>query len=226
MIRRLYWKWIAWRFGVERHLTSRTRAIHNAVVLQIGSNDGFSGDPLHRLILANPGWQATFVEPMPALFEQLKKNYGDDPRFTFVNAAVSQSNGTLELFYIDTPALRQRGESLPSWLDQLATTDRPSLERCEGGRFKEYIRSRTVECLDGPTLLQQTGLENVDILHVDTEGHDWIILQTLFASGINPAIVLVEHVCLNKDDKNTMRNFLTRKYKVRDLGRDFLCVRS
>ncbi len=211
---------------MERHLARHARGIPNAAVLQIGSNDGFSGDPLHRLVLANLDWHAVFVEPMPALFDQLKENYGDDPRFTFVNAAVSSTNGTLELFYIDTSELRQREESWPSWLDQLATTDRPSLERCEGGRFKEYIRSRTVECLDGPTLLQQTGLENVDILHIDTEGHDWIILQTLFAAGIEPAIVLIEHVCLDKDDKKTMADFLKRKYKVRDLGRDFLCVRS
>jgi len=211
---------------VERHVARHARGIPNAAVLQVGSNDGFSGDPLHRLVLANPDWRAVFVEPMPALFDRLKQNYGEDPRFTFVNAAVSHTNGTLELFYIDTSELQQRGESWPEWVDQLATTNHASLENCEGGRFTDFIRSLSVECVDGHSLLRRAGLENIDILHVDAEGHDWIILQTLFAAGIKPAIVLIEHVCLNKDDKKTMADFLAQQYKVRDLGRDFLCVRS
>ena len=36
-----------------------------AQVVQIGSNDGKTGDPLHKLLLKNKKWKGLFVEPIP-----------------------------------------------------------------------------------------------------------------------------------------------------------------
>ncbi len=52
-------------------------------VVQIGSNDGITGDPLHKLIVKHKKWTALFVEPVPLLVEKLKKNYNNDSRFIF-----------------------------------------------------------------------------------------------------------------------------------------------
>lgn len=203
-----------------------TRGMISATVLQIGSNDGLSGDPLHKLVGQNPRWRAVFVEPIAYIFNRLKNNYGENPRFTFINAAVSDTCGILTLYFIDITELNRRKIVHPDWMDQLATTDRSSLECCDAGRYKDCIRSVDVDCIDGSELLRRAGSKNIDILHIDAEGHDWVILQTVLGAGATPFIILVEHACLDDQVKHSMEEFLKQRYKVRNLGRDFLCVRK
>ncbi len=224
MIGKLYWRWISWRFSAERLMEKCTRGMISATVLQIGSNDGLSGDPLHKLVSQNPHWRAVFVEPIAGIFSRLRKNYGENPRFTFINAAVSETCGMLTLYFIDIPELNRRKIMHPDWIDQLATTDRSSLERCDAGRYKECIQSIDVDCIDGPELLRRAGSRNIDILHIDAEGHDWVILQTVLGAGVTPSIILVEHACLDVEIKSRMEQLLRAHYRVRNLGRDFLCV--
>lgn len=74
----------------------------NGVVsfVQIGSNDGLSGDPLHDFIMNN-NWTGILVEPMPLLFEQLKKNYSSCPqKLVFANVAISNHNGEASFYYV------------------------------------------------------------------------------------------------------------------------------
>lgn len=64
----------------------------NITIVQIGSNHGVRGDPIHQLLKDNPCWRALLVRPVPCLFERLRSNYGDDPRFRFVDAAVNNGD--------------------------------------------------------------------------------------------------------------------------------------
>ena len=223
-IEKLYWSWIQWKYGPERLLAKHSRGLKDAVVLQIGSNDGLTGDPLHRLIRKNSSWRAVFVEPIDKLFTRLKRNYGNDPRFTFINAAVASKCGQIELHYIDTEQLTRQGEQWPAWLDQIATTNVTSLRECEGGRYKSLIRSTSVECVDGAKLVEISRINRVDILHIDAEGQDFAILQTVFAAGVRPKIVLIEHVCLGPETAKKMHQFLTATHRVRNIGNDFFCL--
>ena len=42
--------------------------------MQIGSNDGRSGDPLY-LFIRRDAWRGVLIEPVDYVFRQLKKNY-------------------------------------------------------------------------------------------------------------------------------------------------------
>src|SRR5574342_485666 len=86
-----------WKAADPSYWLGRIVCAPEAQVVQIGSNDGITRDPLGRLLRKKKGWKAVLVEPVPYLFERLKKNYGGSNRFTFENVAVN--NGEKACFY-------------------------------------------------------------------------------------------------------------------------------
>ena len=224
MLASLYWKYIAWRFDAGRLLAKATRGMEDARVLQIGSNDGRSGDPLYSIILHRVGWRAVFVEPIPWLFQSLRANYGDEQRFRFLNLAVSDRNGSLTLYYINIEKASKSYTGLPSWLARVATAEQGRLEKSFNGVFKDCVESIDVECVDGPELLRHGMLDRVDVLHIDAEGSDWLILKSLNLSVLRPKVVLFEHACLDSEQWHEALRSMKQSYRVRNIGRDFLCV--
>src|SRR5436190_1288030 len=69
-------------------------------LVQIGSNDGMKGDPFHLLIKRRLAWRALLVEPIPYLFEQLQRNYGDESRLGFENVAVGTELGVRSIYFV------------------------------------------------------------------------------------------------------------------------------
>src|SRR4029434_1795073 len=61
-LREPYRKYYQWRYDPERLIERAFRGCENVQVVQIGSNDGLSNDPVHSLLLRNPSWQALLVE--------------------------------------------------------------------------------------------------------------------------------------------------------------------
>lgn len=71
----------------------------SCTIVQIGSNDGKSGDPVYDLVKSNTSSNVLLVEPVPYVFEQLKKNYGSNPRFKFENAGINE-DGSNQIFSV------------------------------------------------------------------------------------------------------------------------------
>ena len=90
-----------------------------AFLVQIGSNDGKTGDPLFPLLQKNKNWRALFVEPIPETFKKLKSNYPDTKRFRFENVAINE--GQKMTFYSVDPAAKKSLPDLPYWFDQLGS---------------------------------------------------------------------------------------------------------
>jgi hypothetical protein len=57
--------------------------------VQVGSNDGLQGDPIHDFIVSRQSWRGIFIEPVYFLFQRLRKNYGDAERFVFEHVALT-----------------------------------------------------------------------------------------------------------------------------------------
>jgi hypothetical protein len=108
---------------MERHIQKALRGMKSVYVVQIGSNDGNAGDPIRSLVLQNPSWVALFVEPVPFLFERLRQNYSDSPRFRFENVAIGERPGVSAFYYVDGSA-KEHVAGLPYWFDQLGSFDR------------------------------------------------------------------------------------------------------
>lgn len=183
-------------------------------IVQIGSNDGKTGDPLFESIKSN-NWTVTFVEPIPYLFEKLVNNYGNDERFRFVQKAVGK--GVSNFYFID----KQSGLdlNLPYWYDQLGSFDFNHILKHFGDSIKPYIRSIRVETIGLNELLDS----RVDLLHIDVEGYDWEVLKQLDKTKYSPKIILFEHKHLNDSDYKSCLDFLDNYYFIKFID-DTICL--
>jgi FkbM family methyltransferase len=178
-------------------------------VVQIGANDGRSGDPLCELIKSR-GWSAFLVEPQPGPYDQLRMTYRDHPNVRCVPCAVAREDGEATLWCVD-------GET------QLASFSRevvlkhsrhlPDLER--------RLRAVRVPSLRLSTLLDRHGVSHPDLFQVDTEGFDYEVLKMLFATDIRPPIISFENDHLSPADKRACAEDLAaRSYRYLSVGKD------
>jgi FkbM family methyltransferase len=185
-----------------------------ANVVQIGSNDGKTGDPLHDLIKLN-NWIVTFVEPVPYLFEKLVQNYGTQPRFKFIQKAIGE--GKSNFYFIDKQAGLDL--NLPVWYDQLGSFNPNHIIKHFGESIKPYMRYIEINTIN----LNELFYDNIDLLHIDVEGYDWNVLKQLDQTKYSPKVILFEHKHLSDSDYQLCKEFLNR-YELIRLEEDTICL--
>ncbi len=221
----LYLRHRAWlRRRPERLLRKIFEGAADLQIVQIGSNDGFTQDPVHDLLLKHPSWRALFVEPVPFLFAKLRANYGDESRFEFEEAAIAREAGTLPFYYVSSEAAEKISD-LPVWHDQLGSFNPAHITNHLGEMIAPYIVKTDIRTETLPAVLQRHAVQQIDLLHIDTEGADWLILQQLDFSKFQPKVILVEKKHLDETSLGEMRAFLC-DYKILDLDDDYLCKRK
>ncbi|MBL4708661.1 MAG: FkbM family methyltransferase [Flavobacteriales bacterium] len=193
-----------------------------ASIVQIGSNDGKTGDPLHQLLQMNKNWKALFVEPVPYLYQRLQSNYKDSNRFRFENVAIN--NGDQLTFYWVNPNAKESLKDLPFWYDQLGSFDQDHIVKQLGDRIKPFILSEVLEGIQLDSLFKRNKIEQLDVLHIDTEGYDWKILSQLNLNKFEPSFILYEMNHLSKQEMNASYQFLKDKYDLFHIGIDILAV--
>jgi FkbM family methyltransferase len=220
---------LAWLHGrvVSRRIARALRGRRGVCFAQIGSNDGVRGDPLRRLVLANPEWTGVFAEPVPELFARLRSNYPDARRLRFQQVAVAAKTGRRSLFTVSAHASRALGGRLPSWYDQLGSFDAEHLVAHLGKRIRPFLVAHDVECVSLAELLARSGLGPVDLLHVDAEGSDHEILAQLDLAAHPPSVVLFEHAHLRPEARRALAERLrSAGYRLSRHGGDTLALRS
>jgi FkbM family methyltransferase len=205
-----------------RKLGRILRGRKDLYVVQIGSNDGITCDPIHSLLQSNPSWKALLVEPVPYLFERLCKNYSNIANIQFANVGITEQAGMATFYYVD-PAARDHFPELPHLSDQLGSFDRGHIARHLGGALERFIVSTQISTFPLSTLLERNNVTKINLLHIDAEGHDWIVLRQLDLTRFRPDVILFEHRHLSEDDKTKAMAFLKRDYRITNLGVDFLC---
>lgn len=220
----LHLKYVGWKFNPARLIEKEIGHRDDMAVVVIGANDGPTADPAFPLLQKRPNWQGTFVEPVPYLFKKLKKSYGDTDRFAFVNAAVSNKSSE-EKFYFVSPAARTEHPELPSWVEQLGSFDRSLIAGHFNGRLEPYITEIVVPTITLDELFSRTTQKRVDLLVIDTEGHDWEILKQLDLTKWKPLVIIFENCAISESDKREAISFLAPYYRVRNIGKDYFCTR-
>lgn len=192
--------------------------------------DGVSFDPVHPLV-SELGWSGLLVEPLPDLFEKLRRNYADHPGLVFENCAVADRTGTVDLFRIPAEVV-ERGE-LPDWANGISSmfTDRSVL----GGRrgSPEHIAviereriSVPVQSMTLADLLAAHRIDHIDLLQIDTEGADWMVLRQVPFETLRPAVIHMEHYNLPEDERHAAIDLLLQwQYAVRADHKDLLATR-
>jgi FkbM family methyltransferase len=157
-------------------------------VMVVGAYDGVENDPVSRFALGHD-CSGVFVEPQPLVFARLRENLGLNPNFHFVNAAVGQSTGSQEFFYVPRDAT-----GLPRWTEQLASFRREHIAKHEDRvpGLSEHIRSTSVNTISFEDLLDKFQIRAIDVLQVDAEGVDAMLLNWFPFDRLKPGVVHYE----------------------------------
>lgn len=204
-------------FWLEKYLPDG-----DAMIVQIGSNDGKTGDPIFHLLEKRENWKAIFVEPVPYLFERLKQNYNSDPRFIFENVAIN--NGSEQIFYSVKPEAKNELPDLPSWFDQLGSFEKENISKHLDGKLEPFIKETVLKGMTLPGLILKNSVDSIDLLHIDTEGYDWKVLSQLELNEVKPSVILYEHRHLGQDEKEESIEFLSNDYYMFKFAGDILAI--
>lgn len=197
---------------LETIVSEYLRTHANIFFLQVGAFDGVLADPLYPLV-SRYGLSGVLIEPQREFFIKLRANYSqfDESRFTFVNAAIAEHDGTVPLYRI---ASRACG---PEWLHGIASFDREILMRHRATipELETFVETENVRCLTFPTLFAEFGINHVDLLQIDAEGYDSVILHLFDIPTRKPAIVRFEHKHLTTQNyKSCLAVLINQGYKI------------
>lgn len=161
----------------------------NKIIIQIGSHVGnTSNDPIFNIIDNNT--TLILVEPVPFLFEKLKQNYKnkfvDNQNIFFINKAVSNFVGEIEM---TIPSERNDFSTLPCWASQLASIEPYHAVGHINHLLVDKINVKTTTINE---IIKEYNIKEIDLLHTDTEGHDYTILMN-YTFEIKPKKIMFEH---------------------------------
>jgi FkbM family methyltransferase len=175
------------------------------IFIQVGSNEGvMATDPLSSFILRDK-WRGVLIEPVPKIFEKLKKNYEGCPNLFFENVAISNERKTCEFFVVDENAefFKENpnlvNEAGGFFGDLVGSLDREHVLKCKPRITEKELKKIQVTCLTLQDIVDKYKLERIDVLHIDAEGHDDVVLFSLDFARIRPKIVMFEHAHLSME---------------------------
>ena len=161
----------------------------NKTIIQIGSHVGKSpNDPIFNLV--DESTTMILVEPVSYLFEQLKNNYKERFENTsnifFINKAVSDYIGEIEL---TIPSEKNDFSSYPYYASQLASVNPNHALSHFNHLIVEKIMVKTTTINE---IVKEYNISEIDLLHTDTEGHDYTIIMN-YNFEIKPKKIMFEH---------------------------------
>jgi FkbM family methyltransferase len=194
------------------------------VFVKVGANDGVSGDPASEVLLAHEKWRGLLIEPVPFIFDRLRRNFSDSKRYILERVAIGAITGKATFYYVDGKAIDSIPD-LPAWYDQLGSFNRDHIAKHLDGVLTPFIVECSVEVRPLSEVLKRNGIENVHLLHIDAEGYDYEVLKTIDLASAVPAAILIEHKHLPDGDKTELLHHLRRHgYSVDDCGGDFFAI--
>ncbi len=200
--------------------------IQEPVLVKVGANDGIGGDPCPELLAADTKWKGLLIEPVPYLFKRLHANIQFSPRFCLEQIAIGAKEGYAPFYYVDEKA-KQAIPNLPPWFDNLGSFDQNHILKHLDGILAPFIIKAEVRVAPLSVVLARNKIQEVHLLHVDTEGHDYEVLKTLDFAQCTPIAIFIEHKHLSEVDKLGMLQLLgQRNYNVQDCGDDFFAIQD
>lgn len=187
--------------------------------IQIGAHDGVRNDPIRPLVIKY-GLPGVLVEPLPDFYSELCKNYANYTGLDFECSAVSNKEGafTLYRFRRDAPVPK-------TFFHGLARNDKEYIaQRAKESSLEEYVEEVTVDYISFDRLLRKHQINRVGLLQIDTEGHDFDVIQSVMDSAIRPLFINYEWTELRPRDRVACKKLLlSNDYSFVDVGADVLC---
>jgi FkbM family methyltransferase len=152
-----------------------------------------------------------FVEPIKEYFDRL-------PNCLKENVAVSNNEGEIDIYYIPSKRIKELG--LPD-----NSVNEPHKTIVEMG-WMQHLEVDRVPVVRIKTLLDKHGIQKIDLLKIDTEGHDTIILNDfLDTCDILPSKIQFESNVLSSfyDVMKAVERLSNLGYKCTQVKFDMVC---
>lgn len=168
-----------------RYLERKSRKIS---FIQIGANDGRRFDPIHEFAISQDySFSGLAVEPVPRFYRALKTVYQSKPAIKPINAAIHNDQAEATLYVVG-----ERYESqVPEWALGTASFNKAHVVKPEVP--ESFVEAIQVPCVSLEALMQSEGLDQIDLLQIDTEGYDAEIIRSIDFTKVRPALIHFEH---------------------------------
>ena len=159
-------------------------------------------DPIGDYLLSDSRYRGVLVEPIPHYACLLKNNHGPTGRFTIEQVAIAAYSDVIKMYHVAENASELLGKGFDvTAFRGIASLDRNHLVKHLPAGYDCIIEETSVESVTVKELLNRSQIKQIDLLHIDAEGYDWIILRQFDFNLIRPRIVLFERKHLNKKTK-------------------------
>ena len=156
-------------------------------IVQIGANDGKMSDPLYPFIMKHKKRvEGVLIEPMKEVFESLKTNYRNCPKIKLLNVAIHKSEKEMKLYKVN-PLARK----VPEWSKGIASFNKD--HHLISKTNAEHMVVEIVRCISFEDMVNDNGIDRIDLLQIDTEGYDSEIIRSIEFGSIKPRIIRFEH---------------------------------
>jgi FkbM family methyltransferase len=210
-------------FDLYLHYSGRKKK--SVFTVNIGAMDGVLFDELHGYSSAY-GFKGLFVEPIPYLFEKLKKNISSENFFE--NSCISTYNGEIEMIYIDREAI-DKGNVHNCFYGMSAVYPPKNGLGSEGDKkvVDEYGRRINVPCITFETLMERHNIKSFQLLKIDTEGHDYDIFKQVDLIKYGVELIRLEWVNLSKQQQDfTIKKLEENKFVYSIIGQDIVAMKK
>lgn len=162
-------------------------------IIQVGGNDGVSGDPIRKYLINKGNFKADIFEPLNYYFQKLKKLYEDRKDINVIQKFVSdKKNKELKIFYIPPEiASTMDGEGpFNGWAHGQGSFSKEFIENeIEKNSFrgqqyinkilfyKSSIKSELVSSIG----ISEIFIDNkeINLLIIDVQGHEFNVLNSI-----------------------------------------------
>lgn len=181
--------------------------------IQVGAYNGISDESYILDYVVKVPHVGIMVEPNPSVFPALKKNLLPYPRITPWHCAIDWKEGARSFYRVNPLTSIIGGD----WPLQLGSFYHDHISRHEAicpniSLFQETLE---VPCIPLGTLMIIHNLNEIDLLLIDTEGHDLQVLRMANLATSKPALVRYEHKHLSSYDRELAENELVQEgYEV------------
>ncbi len=183
------WRLISSQQQIATHVDQAMRT-SAGVVVQVGSNDGISNDPLYASILQYKR-RSVLIEPLTFLSAKLLTLHKDHDFVTVLSCAIHPSSDRVDFFYLPETAKEKMGPEWKSWYDQIGSFSREHI-LSHARNLEPFIETSQIECRTLDAIFDGQNIEQAAILHIDAEGFDLEVLDSLDLKKHRPHMVLIE----------------------------------
>ena len=148
-----------------------------------------SGEKLSQAIeLYSKRGDVLLVEPVPWLFKKLQEKYGSVKSVHLLQAVISENDAEEVSFFAPVESANE----IATWGDQLGSLN-PIHALGHNKEFSNKIEEIKVRGISFKELINKFGIDEIEVLHTDTEGYDARLLSEFPFDKIKPMELIFEY---------------------------------